>query len=84
MSGLQVRKSHTSNVRMPSTFLILTIGNENLILRGALQGHHNVHTGFITIGDIFPKFKCYRHTHEHHGNVGMLYFLESHAVYYIY
>jgi len=45
---------------MTSTFFILNIRNENLGLRGALQGHHNVHTGFITIGDIVHNFKCYR------------------------
>ena len=39
------------------------------------QGHHNVHIGFVTIGQMVQKFKCYRQTdrhartHEQHGDV---------------
>ena len=57
---------------MYSTFFILNIGNENLRLHGALQGNHNVHTGFVTIGDVVNKFKFYRQTDIHTNTMVML------------
>jgi len=33
--------------------------------RGAPQGHHNVLTGFVTIGHMVQKFKWYRQTQGH-------------------
>ena len=47
---------------MPSTFLVPSVCKRNLRLRDAAQGHHNVHTGFETIGHMVQKFKCYTHT----------------------
>jgi len=36
----------------------------NLIGRGASEGHHNVHTGFVTNGHTVQIFKYYRQTHK--------------------
>ena len=44
---------------------ILLLSVLNYILRGlgAPQGHHNVHTGFVTIGHTVQKIECYGQTH---------------------
>jgi len=34
---------------------------------GALQGHHNVRTRFVTIGNTVQKFKSYRQTNKETG-----------------
>ena len=31
---------------------------------GAPQGHHYVHSEFVTIGHMVQKFKCYRQTNK--------------------
>ena len=33
------------------------------------NGHHKVHTLFVTIGHEFQEFKCCRQTHEQHGDI---------------